>query len=73
MKSEPSKETKDEVVHNKHHGSYVFGAILILIGALVLSKRIFPWIDMTYVFPAILILIGVHLIIHKKACKRCRK
>lgn len=48
-------------------GSYIMGAILIVIGAIFLLQNLFSWFSFAYVWPLILIALGVFLLQHKRS------
>ena len=43
----------------------IFGAILILIGASVLLKRLFVWLNMGIVFAVVVIVVGIFILVVK--------
>ncbi len=64
--SEPLTSTDDPVTPKPKKGRFVFGGILILVGALLLAKQFFPFFDILDLLPYILILLGILLLITSK-------
>jgi phage shock protein C len=63
-----ASEMKDFSTRNGNARN-IFGIIVVIIGFLLLSERLFPfvfdWIDWSIIWPAVIILFGVYLILKK--------
>ncbi len=61
----PLSPEKGEKEAKSIDGAMIFGAILILIGASVLLKRLFVWLNMGIVFAVVVIVVGIFILVVK--------